>query len=181
MSARRRILLIGVLAVLMFAAVLIQRHVGGARLVTDTQGTGPASSSMAPAVRGGGRFYVAYGGSLCVKHGGLATITSIEPRDAHGGLEVSAFSVFQRPSSHGVLGAGAGRLGDMPDFQGGETVGSKCDKAPLEEIAIEFYKPDAKNAWASDFTVHDVADGRDRTTNIRLDVALCEKAGCGPV
>jgi hypothetical protein len=180
MTARRRLSLIAVIAVLTFAAMLSFRHVGGTRLVTDTQGSGSASSSMAPAVRVGDRFYVAYGGSVCVKHGGLATVTSIEPRDAHGGLEVSGFSVFQRPSLHPILGAAPGRLADIPDFRGGETVASACGKPPFKEIAIEFYKPEAKDAWASDFTVHYLAGGRERTTNIQLGVALCEKEGCHP-
>lgn len=135
---------------------------------------------MAPAVRGGDRFYVAYAGSLCIEHGGLATITAIEPRDARGGLEVSGFSVFERPSLHAIPGAAFGRLSEVPDFRGGESVANGCGKSPFKEIALEFYKPEAKDAYASDFTVHYVADGRERTTNIRLSVALCEKMGCGP-
>jgi hypothetical protein len=180
LTARRRLSLIIAVAVLAFAAILVVRHLGATRLVTDTQGDGPATVSMAPAVRGGDRFYVAHAGNLCIEHGGLATITSIEPRDAHGGLEVSGFSVFQRPSLHPIPGAAAGRLDDVPDFRGGETVANACGKPPFKEIAIELYKPEAKDAWASDFSVHYLAGGRERTTNIRLGVALCEKKGCGP-
>lgn len=179
LTARRRASLIAV-ATLTFAATLFVRHDGGTHLVTDTQGSGPAAVSMAPAVRGGNRFYVAHAGGVCIEHGGLATITSIEPRDAHGGLEVSGFSVFQRPALHAIPGAASGRLSDVPDFRGVETVANACGKPPYREIAIEFYKPEAKDAWVSDFTVRYLAGDKKRTTNIRLSVALCEKAGCGP-
>jgi len=167
-------------AIMALAAVYFIRAHEKARLVTDTAGSDFLPASMAPLVPGRDRFYAAYAGSICVKHGGLATITAIEPRDGHGGLEVTGFSVFERPSLHGIPGAVPGRLAKVVDYRGGETVTNACGKAPFREIAIEFYKPKAKDAWASDFTVHYLADGRERRTNIRLGIALCEKKGCDP-
>ena len=174
--------MLGIGALILVVAAVLLRVVTAdpARLVTDTEGmTGP-SSTESPYTPGRDRFHVAYAGSLCVEHGDMVTITSIEPRDAHGGLEVSAFSVFQRPSDHAVGAEPGDRLGDMPDYFGGQTVGSVCKKGPLEEIALELYKPGRRDAWASDFTVYYVVDGRARTTNLRLGVALCEKKGCNP-
>lgn len=182
-APRRRLIVLGFGAlVLVVAAVLLLRLVTAdpARLVTDTEGSDGPSSTEGPHLPGRDRFHVAYAGGLCIEHTRLATITSIEPRDAHGGLEVSAFSVFRRPSDHPVGDEPGDRLGDMPDYFGGQTVGSVCKKGPLEELALEFYKPDRRDAWASDFTVHYVVDGHACTTNIQMGVALCEKKGCNP-
>ena len=182
-APRRRLFVLVVCALLVVIAVVVVMRVlarDSARLVTDSEGMTSPSSTEGPYLPGPGRYHVTYAGSLCIEHTTLATITSIEPRDGRGGLKVSAFSVFQRPSDHPVGDEPGDRLGEMPDYYGGETVGSTCKKGPVEEIALELYKPDRRDAWASNFTVHYVVDGHARTTNIWVGVALCEKKGCNP-
>lgn len=182
---RRNVLpyvIVGLIALLMFASVLLERHGVSQEvsLVTDTQGRESPPSTTGPTLRGADAFYTVSAGNLCVARGDIATIASVEPNDAHGGLEVTAFSVFRRSADHPVIGDEEGRLGDVSDFRGGQIVGSECGDDLIDEIALELYKPRAEDAWASDFTVRYVANGKERTTNLRLGVALCEKKGCKP-
>lgn len=175
-------LFLGVATVLV-ASILMGRQDAAAapRLVTDTAGSEEPSGTMAPTLTGRDRFYVVYANTLCIEDAALATITSIEPADARGGLEVSGFSVFQRPADHptGLSDEGR-RLGEIADYHGSDNVGSTCGKGPMEELALELYKPESRDAWASDFTVHYVIDGEPATTNLRLGVAMCERKGCNP-
>lgn len=171
------------IAVVLVASVLMGRQdaVAAPRLVTDTSGWEELPSTEGPWLKGGDRFYVVYANSLCIEDAALATITSIEAADARGGLEVSGFSVFQRPSSHatGLLDEGH-RLGEIADYHGSDNVGSVCGEGPLEELALELYKPESRDAWATDFTVHYVINGEPARTNLRLGVAMCERRGCNP-
>lgn len=165
------------------ASVLMGRQgaVAAPRLVTTTAGWDEPSFFHGPLLPDRDRFYVVNAGALCVESAQFATITSIEPTDAHGGLEVSGYSVFDRVSGHATGEFDEGhRLGEIADYHGSDIVAGKCGTAPFEEIALELYKPEAEDAWASDFTVHYVVNGEPASTNIRVGVAMCERKGCNP-
>lgn len=170
-------------AVVLVASVLMGRQdaADAPRLVTDTSGWEEPAGFHHPVFPDGDQFYVVNAGAVCVESAQFATITSIEPVDAHGGLEVSGYSVFGRVSGHatGMLDEGH-RLGEIADYHGTDVVAGKCGASPFEEIALELYKPEAEDAWASDFTVHYVVDGEPASTNIRVGVAMCERKGCNP-
>jgi hypothetical protein len=180
MTGRSRLLaLVGLgLAVVVLIGVVAQRNMqSGPDLVIEADGSATATLGSV----GAREHRSVFVGSLCVSEPGQVTVTSIEPADPRGSLDVTDFSVVPRVDDKAILGAAGGRLRDEPSYRGTKTVTVPCSASRDADLFLELYKPAARDAEAPEFIVQYESDGDDRTARLRFALGLCRHDQCGGV
>jgi hypothetical protein len=180
MTGRSRLVaLVGLgLAVVVLVGVMAQRNLqSGSDLVIEADGSATATLGLV----GTREYRSVYVGSLCVSEPGQVTVTSIEPADPRGGLDVTDFSVVPRGDDMAILGAAGGRLRDEPSYHGTKTVTVPCSTSRGADLFLELYKPGDRDAETPEFIVHYDSDDDDRTARLRFGFGLCRQEQCDGV